>query len=214
VEAELRGKSDIFADGKKISGNAQYASVNRMFSHGTLLFDTDIREMLKALNPKQVTIESNAVKSVRNFVTNIRDLLPSDMDVVDLKQALLQGIFGKDDIPSYQLEAADWEQIRQISAERYRTWEWNYGHSPKFNIRKSERFPVGAIDVRMDVVGGVIRGIRIYGDFAGERDVIDLEEQLVGVRYDAESLKNALNQVDIRPYFGQLEKTAFINLLY
>jgi len=60
----------------------------------------------------------------------------------------------------------------------------------------------------------VIRGIRIYGDFAGERDVIDLEEQLVGVRYDAESLKNALNQVDIRPYFGQLEKTAFINLLY
>jgi len=214
VEAELRGKSDIFADGKKISGNAQYASANRMFSHGTLLFDTDIREMLRALNPKQVTIESNAVKSVRNFVTNIRDLLPSDMDVVDLKQALLQGIFGKDDIPSYQLEAADWEQIRQISAERYRTWEWNYGHSPKFNIRKSERFPVGAIDVRMDVVGGVIRGIRIYGDFAGERDVIDLEEQLVGVRYDAESLKNALNQVDIRPYFGQLEKTAFINLLY
>ena len=101
VEAELRGKSDIFADGKKISGNAQYASANRMFSHGTLLFDTDIREMLRALNPKQVTIESNAVKSVRNFVTNIRDLLPSDMDVIDLKQALLQGIFGKGDIPSY-----------------------------------------------------------------------------------------------------------------
>jgi lipoate-protein ligase A len=159
VEAELRGKSDIFAAGKKISGNAQYAAANRMFSHGTLLFDTDIREMLRALNPKQVTIESNAVQSVRNFVTNIRDLLPSDMDVGQLKQELLRGIFGSDDIPAYSLEAADWEQIRQISAERYGTWDWNYGHSPKFNIQKSERFPVGVIDVRMDVEGGLIQGI-------------------------------------------------------
>lgn len=214
MEAELRGKSDIFAAGKKISGNAQYATANRMFSHGTLLFDTDIREMLKALNPKQVTIESNAVQSVRNFVTNIRDLLPSSMSVSELKLALLRGIFESDDIPAYSLEAADWEQIRQISSERYGTWEWNYGHSPKFNIRKSERFPVGAIDVRLDVEGGMIQGIRIYGDFAGERDIIDLEEQLVGIRYDTGAIESALSQVDIRPYFGELDKNAFLGLLY
>lgn len=66
----------------------------------------------------------------------------------------------------------------------------------------------------MDVEGGLIQGIRIYGDFAGKRDIIDLEEQLVGVRYDAEAIESALSQVDVRPYFGKLEKTAFINLLY
>lgn len=214
LEAELRGKSDIFAAGKKISGNAQYATSGRMFSHGTLLFDTDIKEMLRALNPRQVYIESKAVQSVRNFVTNIRELLPDDMTVGDLKQALLQGLFEKGEIPSYNLESADWEQIQQISTSRYCSWDWNYGHSPKFNIQKSGRFPVGVIDARMDVESGTIQGIRIYGDFTGERDVIELEEQLVGIRYDPEAMASALSNIDIRPYFGELERTEFIDLLY
>ncbi|MFN2189302.1 MAG: lipoate--protein ligase, partial [Candidatus Promineifilaceae bacterium] len=214
VEAELRGKSDIFAAGKKISGNAQYATGSRMFSHGTLLFDTVIEEMLAALNPKQVKIESKAVQSVRNFVTNIRELLPSDMTIEDLKQALLRGIFGSDELPRYELQAADWEQIELISAERYRTWEWNYGHSPKFNIRKSGRFPVGTIDVRMDVDRGVIKGIRIYGDFAGQRDIVDLEELLVGVRFDQDALAAVLSDGDLNSFFGSLEKSDFLSLLY
>ena len=214
VDAELRGKSDIFAAGKKISGNAQYATAGRMFSHGTLLFDTDIREMLKALNPRLSKIESNAVQSVRNFVTNIRELLPSDMNVAELKQALLRGIFGTDDLPVYSLGDSDWEQIRKFSADRYGTWEWNYGHSPKFNIQKSDRFPVGVIDARMDVENGILQGIRIYGDFSGKRDVIEVEEQMVGIRYDPVALARAVADIDLKLYFGDLEKTAFINLLY
>jgi lipoate-protein ligase A len=214
VEAELRGKSDIFAAGKKISGNAQYATAGRMFSHGTLLFDTDIAEMLRALNPRQVHIESKAVQSVRNFVTNIRELLPEDMGVDDLKKALLRGIFGDGVIPFYSLESADWEQIQLISTSRYRSWDWNYGHSPNFNIQKSDRFPVGVIDARMDVESGTIRGIRIYGNFNGVRDVIELEEQLVGIRYDPEAIASALSNIDIRPYFGDLDRAEFIDLLY
>jgi lipoate-protein ligase A len=154
------------------------------------------------------------VQSVRNFVTNIRELLPSDMTIEDLKQALLRGIFGSDELPRYELRAADWEQIELISAERYRTWEWNYGHSPKFNIRKSGRFPVGTIDVRMDVDRGVIKGIRIYGDFAGQRDIVDLEELLVGVRFDQDALAAVLSDGDLNSFFGSLEKSDFLSLLY
>ncbi|MEI2643295.1 MAG: lipoate--protein ligase family protein [Candidatus Nanopelagicales bacterium] len=51
VPAELRGRSDILVEGRKISGNAQYATPQRMFSHGTLLFDTDLGEMLRAIEP-------------------------------------------------------------------------------------------------------------------------------------------------------------------
>ena len=49
VNAALQGKSDIFVEGKKISGNAQYASQGRMFSHGTILFDTNLENMLRAI---------------------------------------------------------------------------------------------------------------------------------------------------------------------
>jgi lipoate-protein ligase A len=217
VEGELRGKSDIFAAGKKISGNAQYSTNTGMFSHGTLLFDTNIETMLKALNPRQATIESKAVQSVRNFVTNIREQLPpgsEGLTIYDLKQAILDQIFGRQGITIYTLTESDWEKIHQISVERYQRWEWNYGRSPKFNIQKSVDFPIGKIDVRIDVDRGRIMGLKIYGNFAGKENIRNLENLLVGVPYEPEALNAALVDEDIRPYFGGLEKEDFLNLLF
>jgi lipoate-protein ligase A len=217
VEGELRGKSDIFAAGKKISGNAQYSTNTGMFSHGTLLFDTNIEAMLKALNPRQATIESKAVQSVRNFVTNIREQLPpgsEGLTIYDLKQAILDQIFGRQGITIYTLTESDWEKIHQISVERYQRWEWNYGRSPKFNIQKSVDFPIGKIDVRIDVDRGRIMGLKIYGNFAGNENIRNLENLLVGVPYEPEALNAALVDEDIRPYFGGLEKEDFLNLLF
>ncbi|HEX6383735.1 MAG TPA: lipoate--protein ligase [Anaerolineae bacterium] len=214
VAAELRGKSDIFVGDKKISGNAQYATAGRMFSHGTLLFDTNLEEMLKAINPRRVEIESKAVQSVRNFVINLRELLPVGMDVHGLKKSILRGVFQTADTPSYDLTDSDWEQIRSISANRYRTWEWNVGRSPHFNVQKSERFAVGKIDVRIDVDKGRIQALKIYGDFTGQRDVAGLEAQLIGVRYDRDALAAALADVDIAPYFGDLPTDDFLTVLY
>ncbi len=213
VPAELKGKSDIFAEGKKISGNAQYSAGGRMFSHGTLLFNTSIEEMLKALNPGQAAIESKAVQSVRNFVTNIRELLPVEMDIHGLKQAILAEIFGQGRIPTLEITPADWAGIRRISSERYATWEWNYGHSPKFDFQKSQRFPAGKIDVRLSVERGRIKSLKIYGDFAGQRDVDELESILVGRRHDGDDLAAALEGVALEPYFGLLAPAEFLSLL-
>lgn len=215
VDAELRGKSDIYAAGKKVSGNAQYATSNRMFSHGTLLFDSHLETLLKALNPRQLEITSNAVQSIRAFVVNIRELLPADMDIHQLKQALLQEIFGGTAVPTYQLTPADWEKINDLSASRYQTWEWNVGRSPRFNVRKQDRFEgVGKIDMRVEVNKGLIEQITIYGDFAGLQPVAELEQRLMGVRYDPDALAGVLEPVDISGYFGSLEKAALLRLLY
>lgn len=214
VEAELRGKSDIFAGGKKISGNAQYASRGRMFSHGTLLFDTDLAVMLQAINPRRVRIESKAVQSVRNFVTNIRELLAEPLDIHAFRATLLDSLFAGQPAPTYDLSAADWAAVRALAEERYGTWAWNFGRSPAFTVQKSERLPVGKLDVRLDVDKGRIRAMKIFGDFAGRRDVAELEAQLAGVRYDPQALAAALEGVDIRPYFGDLPTADFLRLLY
>ena len=214
VEAELRGRSDIFAAGKKISGNAQYASGGRMFSHGTLLFDTDIGQMLKALNPGQAEISSKAVQSVRNFVTNIRELLNEEMEIQELKQALLQGIFGGEEIPTYPLEPGDWTKIKQISADRYQQWDWNIGRSPKFNLTRHQKTPAGKIEVGIDVAKGRIQKIRFSGDFGGKRPVSEVEEHLRDVRYERDTLAAALATLDIQAYFGELEEEVLLNLLY
>lgn len=217
IQAEIRGKSDLFVGNKKISGNAQYSTNTGMFSHGTLLFNTNIEEMLKALNPRQVNVESKAVQSVRNYVTNIHEHLPPGNDtfsIYDLKQAILDEIFGRQGITIYQLTEEDWQHIHRISAERYQRWHWNYGHSPKFNIQKSENFPVGKIDVRIDVDNGRIQAVKIFGNFSGIQPIEELENLLVGVRYDPDALATALAGEDLRPFFGDLEKEAFLNLLF
>lgn len=213
VEAELRGKSDIFANGKKISGNAQYAAKERMFSHGTLLFDTDLATLLKAINPRQAEITSNAVQSIRNFVTNIRELLTEEMDVYQFRSTLLDGIFGSSNIPTYELSDDDWRQIEQIAAERYKNWEWTYGRSPQFNIHQKEKFPAGNIEAVIDVKKGRIQAIKFYGDFAGQQDVAELESFLVGVPYDRGALTAVFQEIEPANYFGPIDKDQFLRFL-
>ena len=214
ADAALQGKSDIFVAGKKVSGNAQYAAAERMFSHGTILFDSNLENMLRAINPKQAKIESKAVQSVRSFVTNVREHLSEEMDIAQFRQTLLTGIFGGDDVPTYALTDSDWEQIREIAMQRYMTWDWNYGRSPAFNIQKTEKLPVGKIDARIDVDKGRIQAIKFFGDFSGQEDVAELEMRLTGLRYDAEAVAEALSETDLEPYFGPLEKETFLKLLF
>src|SRR5512140_3117246 len=71
VPAEIGGRNDILADGRKISGNAQFATAGRMFSHGTLLLDSNLDDVTTALKPKPGKVESKGVKSIRSRVANI-----------------------------------------------------------------------------------------------------------------------------------------------
>ncbi len=214
IDATLQEKSSIFANGKKVSGNAQYAANNRMFSHGTLLFDTDLNEMLHALNPRQVQIESKAVQSIRNFVTNIHDLLPEEVDIYAFKMALLHAVFDGATVQTYELTLSDWEQISQIAETRYRTWEWNYGRSPKFNFQKNGRFSFGKIDVRINVHQGMIQAIKIFGDFAGSSPISELESLIVGTRYDKDTLADVLKDVDIGTFIEGFNLDELMPLLY
>ena len=185
-----------------------------MFSHGTLLFDTDLGEMLRAINPRRIQIESKAVHSVRSAVANIRELLPHEMTLADLRAALLRAIFGGNAIPTLNLTGADWLAIEEIAERRYRLWSWNYGRSPQFNVQKSARFPAGKVDARIDVEEGRVQAIRLFGDFSGRRDVAELETHLVGVPYDRERLTAALADVTLDDYFGAMDVGTFIDLLY
>ncbi|MEA3397478.1 MAG: lipoate--protein ligase [Chloroflexota bacterium] len=215
VPAELSGRNDILVNGRKISGNAQYRTAGRMFSHGTLLFDTNLEHMLAALNVKQGKITSKGLKSVRSRVANITEFLGDGWDIHAFRARLLQGIFeGADPIPAYTLTKSDWRNVRALSAERYANWDWNYGRSPDFNVQKSHRFAGGEVDVRIDVQQGQIAEVKIYGDFFGQGDVADIETQLLGARYAPESLATVLQDLDLPAYLGGVSREEFLQLLY
>jgi lipoate-protein ligase A len=216
ANAELMGRNDIEIDGRKVSGTAQFATGGRMYTHGTLMLNSNLDNVGKALKPKKEKIESKGVKSVRARVGNISEFIEQTMTVEEFRQFILKSVFEEEggEIQEYVLTDADWEKINEISRNKYQTWEWNYGKSPKFNIQNSHRFPAGTIDIRLDVEKGIIQNVKIYGDFFGWGDVVDIEEKLKGIRYEKTALKEALKDVDSKHYFGNIEKEDLLGLIY
>lgn len=215
VNAELSGRNDLEVEGRKISGNAQFSTKGRMFSHGTLMLNSEIENVVSALKVKKDKIESKGIKSVRSRVANISEFLTEKMEISEFRSLLLRNIFeGQDQIPEYVLTEEDWEKIHQLSKERYQNWEWNYGRSPKFNLQHSHRFPAGSIDVRLEVNKGIIENCKIYGDFFGVGDVSEIEEKLTGTRYEKNEIEKVLADIDTTHYFGKVPKEEFLNLIY
>lgn len=215
VPAELSGRNDIVVDGHKISGNAQYVAGPRMVSHGTLLYQSDLDQVGQALRVKPSKIESKGIKSVRSRVANITDWLAQPLDILGFRQQILRGIFqSEQDIPQYILTDQDWEGIRRLSEERYQTWEWNYGRSPAFNLRRETRYPGGTIEALLEVENGCLRQIKFYGDFFGQRDVSELETLLTGCIYAPDALQKRIEQIEIGQYFSQYPAGELVAFLY
>ena len=218
--AHLKGRNDLVIDDQKFSGNAMYATNGRMFAHGTIMFDSDINEVVNALKVRKDKIESKGIKSIRSRVTNIKPYLPKDkqdMTTEEFRDKILLEIFGVDSldqIKQYHLTADDWKKIDQISAEYYRNWDWNYGRSPEFNLERRHRFPIGSIEVRLEVVGNVIKDAKIFGDFFGLGEIHDVEEKLIGTKYEKADLEQVIETIDLEHYFGKITKTEFLDLIY
>ena len=215
VDAEMSGRNDILAEGRKISGNAQFSTGKRMFSHGTLLFNSDLEEVTRALDVKMNKIESKGHKSVRSRVANISEFLNDELSVSEFRQRLLDGLYQeRDKFETYHLTENEWNAVHALKDEKYGNWDWNFGRSPDFNIQRSKRFTVGEIDLRLDVEKGHIKNLKIYGDFFGKEPVDEIEEMLKDVRYEPSDIEIALNGIDIQEYFGDVEKAEFLDLVY
>lgn len=218
--AELKGRNDLVIEDKKFSGNAMYSTNGRMFAHGTLMFDSDVDEVVNALKVRKDKIESKGIKSIRSRVTNIKPFLPEDkqdMTTEEFRQAILLQIFGVDSVEqvkTHELNEEDWKAINQISDEYYRNWDWNYGRSPEFNLERRQRFAIGSIEVRLNVAEGEIKEAKIFGDFFGLGEIKDVEDQLVGTKYEKAALEEAVDQIDVTHYFGNITKEEFLSLIY
>jgi len=214
--AEIGGRNDILADGRKISGNAQFATTDRMLSHGTLLLDTDLDDVSAALRPKAGKIESKGLKSIRSRVANISEFLSAPITVDELRERILERIFGTRDrtrIPTLTLDEADWCAAGELLESKYGTWAWNYGQNPACNVQRAHRFPAGEIDVRLDIQQGRIAGLRIFGDFMGRADVLELEARLCGLAFERDVVAGVLSAVNPTDYFGDVSREDILNIL-
>lgn len=214
VKAEINGRNDMTIDGKKFSGNSQYAKQGRVMHHGTILYDSNLETVSHALQVSADKIVSKGVQSVRSRVTNVRNYMEKDVPIGEFWEMLLQDMSAETPMEFYTLTEADLERVRQIQKERYDTWEWNYGNSPAYAIVKERRFDgCGKLEVHMNVEKGMITAFDVFGDYFGNGDKDQLRQHLLGVKLTEEALKEALQSLNISDYFCYLEKEQFLDLL-
>ena len=136
VRADFNGRNDLTIDGKKFSGNAQYRLGDCIVHHGSLLFDTDIAQMVASTTVDSYKITSKSIKSVRDRVTNISEHLPGPMDAETFKETMVRHIMNGS-TATYTVTPEDDARIREIAREQFQSWERIFGRSPKFTIAHS-----------------------------------------------------------------------------
>jgi lipoate-protein ligase A len=175
LNAHLSGRNDILIDDKKISGNAQYFTNNRLLHHGTLLYDSEMSNLVKSLKVRDLKIKSKGIKSVKSRVANIADFLNDTLPIEDFRDYLLKSFYKSKDIEKYELDEKALTYIENKVKEQFSTWDWNWGKSPDYEIQKIEKFPFGILDTRIDVKDGKISKCKIYGDYFSKK-VIKIDD--------------------------------------
>ncbi len=215
VAAEFAGRNDILVAGKKVSGNAQYRHGDSVLHHGTLLFDTDMNNLVRALHVSQEKLVAKGVASVRSRVTNIKEHLPRPLEMEEFKAALVKALFqteGGQNV-EHHLSESDLARVEELVRTKYGTWEWNYGASPGYGLRKSGRFEWGKLEVLLDIRDGKIAGCKIYGDFFGKEDISGLEECLINLPFQETALRQALDKIDLSAYINGLDRDSLVRLI-
>ncbi|MCK1208947.1 lipoate--protein ligase [Streptococcus uberis] len=203
VKAEFTGRNDLEINGKKICGNAQAYYKGRMMHHGCLLFDVDMTVLGDALKVSKDKIESKGIKSVRARVTNIIDELPEKITVNEFSDKILAKMKETyPDMTEYVLSEDELAKIQKSADEQFGNWDWVYGKAPEYTIERNVRYPAGKINTFANVEKSIIKNIKIYGDFFGIKDVQDIEELLVGTRYENKDVLEKLKTIDTTQYFS------------
>ena len=204
VKAELSGRNDLLADGLKFSGNAQHATDKRILHHGTLLFDSDLAVLSKALKPDTEKLRNKGIASVRSRVTNLKTLLP-EMTV----EEFIEGIASFMNAEAVVLTAN--EEIDSLT-ERNRSEDYIYGRREVYDRKAKARFAGGTVTV---LVNGTerIEKIRIEGDFFGEKDIREVEQALENCFLRLENLKDRLDKLSVKDYISGVTATELSDLI-
>jgi len=130
IPVEIRKRKDLWLEGYKISGTASHLSKGREIHHGTLLYDTDLQMLSKALNPEKKDWVKKATASVPSPVKNIRSYLNSRGDNPEPQQFFLQfarqiGVLLETDyIGAFSDEET--QKIEELQRDKYTQRSWNY----------------------------------------------------------------------------------------
>lgn len=215
VNAEFSGRNDLTIEGKKFSGNAQYKYKNRLLHHGTLLFSSDLSDLVKSINPPKIKYESKGISSIKSRVTNIAEHLKTPLDIMEFRQLINEHIKKVEkNAEFYHFNEVDINEIKKIEAERFSTWTWNFGSSPKYSGHHAIKFSHGLVEVYYESKKGILTGVKFYGDFFSKEDVENVEKLLLNTPHTEVCILKALSAIELDNYFKGISPSEITSLFF
>jgi lipoate---protein ligase len=186
IEAKANGRNDIIIDDRKVSGNAFYHIPGRSIVHGTMLYDTNMINMVGSITPTDEKLLSKGVSSVRQRIALLKDYTSVNLD--EFKSFIRTNLCESEIMLSYD----EILEIKEIEKE-YLSNEFIYGNNPKFTVVHKRRVEgVGDFEVRIELKNNVIKEINMMGDFF---IVGDIDKEILGRLRNVKLEKEAIMKV-------------------
>ena len=187
VDARGGGRNDIMIGDRKVSGNAFYHIPGRSIVHGTMLYDTNMENMVGSITPTNEKLVSKGIASVRQRIALLKDYISMDIEAFKrfVRENLCEG--------EIMLSQQDIARIEEMEKE-YLTAEFIYGKNPRYSVVHAKRIEgVGDLELRLELKNNVIKSANLMGDFFLVGDVDNrLLALLKDVPLEREAVSNAL----------------------
>ncbi len=209
VNAEASGRNDIHINGKKVSGNAFYHVPGKSIVHGTMLFNTDLESLVRAITPSNEKLISKGVESVRQHVTNLSEYL--SIDIEEFKTFVRQQMCDE----MITLTSSQVRSIEEIEKE-YVSDSFIYGNNPHYTlIKRGRTVSAGELEIRMELKNGVIKRLNVMGDYflVGDLDK-ELIARLYDVPYEETAVRSALKGVRLEDIILYLSEDEWIQVMF
>ena len=207
VDARTTGRNDILIGDRKVSGNAFYRLPGRSIVHGTMLYDTDMENMVGSITPTGEKLLSKGVESVRQRIALLKDYVT--IGIEEFKDFVRQNLC--DGVRTLTLD--DVQAIETLERE-YLSPEFVYGNNPRYTVMHRRRIEgVGDMEARVELKNGIVKDLNLVGDYFLTGDLDGrIVARLRGVPLKREALMEALPE-RVEDVIMNLSRDSLVSLL-
>ncbi|XP_012233802.1 lipoyl amidotransferase LIPT1, mitochondrial [Linepithema humile] len=216
LKSVINKRDDILVNGDcKISGTAAKLGRPNAYHHCTLLVNVNKADLSSVLEKKENDIVTNATASIRSSITNLCDM-NRDIQIDKLLSAigweyLRTKALTLEDGRYNQVEkqkgfkfinpTEDWFPGIDKFTNEFRSWDWNFGKTPKFTVSRTLDVPAHdgktyRLNLTLEIQSGIVQEIKmslpaglVSTNFEQDASVIS---NLRGTRYDHEVTENII----------------------
>ncbi len=207
VNAVSSGRNDILVEGKKVSGNAFYRTAGRSIVHGTMLFDTDLEALVRAITPNNEKLLTKGIESVRKRVTNLKEYL--DIDIEEFKRFMRSSLCRTEEC----LSPEEIGKIEEIEKEYLRD-EWILGNNPRYTLIRRGYGEAGEIEIRLEIKNGIIKSMNLMGDYFPIGEMEEFLDKFREIPFSPQSIGQVLDRIPIENYIRRLDRKHFVAILF